>query len=1282
MLPRAKKNALRRLMADWREMDDSAGEFAELSGGPLAVLKRRLGGDDEEEIAPDDESGSLDDWFQWHLSLRAPIDSPYAGVELHIALQFPDEYPRRPPIAYLCTDLTHAYVFERWICLDLLAEHIADAPDVGDEVLVTLPAAVGVTKKPARVCARRVAPRRMRSGEEAFVYDVRLAGGAGGGEHVRGLDASAVEPSRRATGWSAAYSASSVAMQLGAFLFDASLVSQAPDDVARTRAAAGAFACDRAREFEVVPTQGRATPVSATCLLRPCGCGRRHASGLGAATGDGAVVQPRHVVFVLDVSYSMSGERLAAAVSSLRDLYCNLRPRDLVSLVRFDHRSTVVFRERCRLLHDDAIRAAIGAARVSGATAFYDSLIDAATLLRPELGRAQHRSIIALTDGYDNSSNHTCRDAARAVGAADATLFVIGVGELSNRREIEACCAATDGGGFLHVATGPGEGDRIQAAYKGVATVMHSQSKDAERLRARAHALRRREGMRVANIKAAAANAVSKAATTAVSSERAVPPPLSPPPAARHGGDDKALHGTVKAVRRISGAAEVRTCNRSQPALITVDRSCSMTCEPLGRMDLRSLVSFFLPHLLSLLCHCSQVELDSPSAARAGLSLVVIPRWERLSAARLRGAEPAAAARAADDIAVGALIGPMWIARRDERGALGTLRSPPRARTDSRQSARAAAVAAAAAPVVVKPGAKLTGVVVWADADAAGVRVAPRTLAVLDVRRERAAAARTRLPHVWELSKLTPVGSSVEVRCVGVATAAAAGGAAERVPAELLRRRTLATAPGAVRDDATLADGDDLHETVGVLGPLNEYLTLDVLSFLGGSGARDCDALRALERASLRLERLVDVARARRAAQSEVRCCFWRTPMKEETLGLGINLTRHAGGLSREVASAEAVVPDLISWRAFSHGSGGGVRQNSWNETFTHFVPLYFEAAGRGGHGARAVPLARRCLSSLLLDGDAARVDSLITAHETRAACELMLTALCKLLNGMVVQMVGGEMHESIAALQGYFGVIHLLLGIAEVHPELLAVAKERVDSFLDGGATNNADVAAPASPAEALPPTCSVATTTPSEAAAAVPASVPGARLATASPASRHKSAVPSLGELLPLALLAGRPWAEVVVPFLEEAFVRNARWAIKRHPELADVKEELRRGELVSPRRLALSLEAGAVSLRLFAFHCVCLELLCDELQPLHHRSAMASEMPSKGPPLPPAPAALKAHLDRYFGRPTQRTLLKLQRATSRIKNLASWGPSSIACGCRHRQPGTFLSGYAAAC
>ena len=51
------------------------------------------------------------------------------------------------------------------------------------------------------------------------------------------------------------------------------------------------------------------------------------------------------------------------------------------------------------------------------------------------------------------------------------------------------------------------------------------------------------------------------------------------------------------------------------------------------------------------------------------------------------------------------------------------------------------------------------------------------------------------------------------------------------------------------------------------------------------------------------------------------------------------------------------------------------------------------------------------------------------------------------------------------------------------------------------------------------------------------------------------------------------GRPWSAVVVPFLEEAMVRNARWAVRAHPELDDVRGELARGELVSARRLALT-------------------------------------------------------------------------------------------------------------
>jgi len=58
--------------------------------------------------------------FEWHANLQATKDSPYKGMILHLILIFPETYPVQPPTIMPCTELSHPNVFGSYICLDML----------------------------------------------------------------------------------------------------------------------------------------------------------------------------------------------------------------------------------------------------------------------------------------------------------------------------------------------------------------------------------------------------------------------------------------------------------------------------------------------------------------------------------------------------------------------------------------------------------------------------------------------------------------------------------------------------------------------------------------------------------------------------------------------------------------------------------------------------------------------------------------------------------------------------------------------------------------------------------------------------------------------------------------------------------------------------------------------------------------------------------------------------------------------------------------------------------
>eukprot|EP01083_Nonionella_stella_P039796 108250_1 len=65
--------------------------------------------------------------FEWHANLTAP-DGPYAGLVLHLIINFTDDYPCNPPTVALQTTLTHPNVFGSFICLDMLKSYTRNEP--------------------------------------------------------------------------------------------------------------------------------------------------------------------------------------------------------------------------------------------------------------------------------------------------------------------------------------------------------------------------------------------------------------------------------------------------------------------------------------------------------------------------------------------------------------------------------------------------------------------------------------------------------------------------------------------------------------------------------------------------------------------------------------------------------------------------------------------------------------------------------------------------------------------------------------------------------------------------------------------------------------------------------------------------------------------------------------------------------------------------------------------------------------------------------------------------
>jgi hypothetical protein len=141
--------------------------------------------------------------------------------------------------------------------------------------------------------------------------------------------------------------------------------------------------------------------------------------------------EPTRVVLVLDASGSVQGEKSVwnFAVGVGEDLVTGLPPTTEIGLAFF---STHTVRVAIPTKERETLKSELEALRTDPkalppkprTTALWDAIIDSFHMLdHPRVGDA----IYVITDGLDNSSNHTSKDAAQTLVAAGVRLFALAI---------------------------------------------------------------------------------------------------------------------------------------------------------------------------------------------------------------------------------------------------------------------------------------------------------------------------------------------------------------------------------------------------------------------------------------------------------------------------------------------------------------------------------------------------------------------------------------------------------------------------------------------------------------------------------------------------------------------------------------------------------------------------------------------------------------------------------------------------------------------------------------
>jgi VWFA-related protein len=156
---------------------------------------------------------------------------------------------------------------------------------------------------------------------------------------------------------------------------------------------------------------------------------------------------PSTYTLLIDCSQSMSRRMDFVHLAAAR-LLRFLRPEDKVIVVPFTKNVGTITGPTGDL---QTVTSAIEVTKSAGGTAVLDTVTRLPELLQGVTGR---QAVILLTDGYDEHSTHSFEDAMRAAKAAQASLFVIGIGgsagiSIKGERALKALAEHAGGRAFF-----------------------------------------------------------------------------------------------------------------------------------------------------------------------------------------------------------------------------------------------------------------------------------------------------------------------------------------------------------------------------------------------------------------------------------------------------------------------------------------------------------------------------------------------------------------------------------------------------------------------------------------------------------------------------------------------------------------------------------------------------------------------------------------------------------------------------------------------------------------
>ncbi|MBX2798687.1 MAG: VWA domain-containing protein [Myxococcales bacterium] len=164
---------------------------------------------------------------------------------------------------------------------------------------------------------------------------------------------------------------------------------------------------------------------------------------------------PREMVFVLDTSCSMSGIPMEASKHFMREAIADLRPSDMLRMVRFDTAASE-WSSRGEPVNAETVRSALAWVDGLGGRGGTDVSAGIRTALKPPVQDGRLRIVVFLSDGYIGNEAHVLGELRSQRG--EARIFAFGIGNAVNRYLVEEM--AREGRGVARIVGTVGRGGR------------------------------------------------------------------------------------------------------------------------------------------------------------------------------------------------------------------------------------------------------------------------------------------------------------------------------------------------------------------------------------------------------------------------------------------------------------------------------------------------------------------------------------------------------------------------------------------------------------------------------------------------------------------------------------------------------------------------------------------------------------------------------------------------------------------------------------------------------